>query len=235
MRLGIEPEKIQYVPDDLLFLHTALSDRQTKGILPQEPYLVMEWYYPDSLLEGYKKELLQFQEEMKSRYGLKTIFLPFAPGGGGMDQGRCLQEFGMEMELYDWNAAGYLPIEDAAALISNAQLVLCNRYHALVLAIGEQVPVVQVLKDVCSDKRYYYSKSYGILKEVFRGNAFDEREYLKTSLPGALEEIIAQYPLIQKSQRRRYQEEYPNNMKYLQSLRRSYYMHQLGGKKSGGV
>lgn len=235
LRLGIEPEKVQYVPDDLLFLHTALSNRQTKGILPQEPYLVMEWYYPDSLLEGYKKELLQFQEEMKSRYGLKTIFLPFAPGGGGMDQGRCLQEFGMEMELYDWNAAGYLPIEDAAALISNAQLVLCNRYHALVLAIGARIPVVQVLKDVCSDKRYYYSKSYGILKEVFRGNVFDEREYLKTSLPGALEEIIARYPLIQKSQRRRYQEEYPNNMKYLQSLRRSYYMRQLGGKKSGGV
>ncbi len=227
LRLGIGPETIQYVPDDLLFLHPTLKGKRPRGTLPTQPYLVMEWYYPFSLLEEYKQELLQFQKEMKSRYGLSTVFLPFAPEEGGMDQGRCLQEFGLEMELYDWSTFGYLPVEDAVALLSHAQLVVCNRYHALVLAIGERVPVVQVLKDVCSDKRYYYSKSYGVLKEVFRGNAFDEREYLKTSLPGALEEIVAHYPLIQQSQKRRYQEEYPKNMKYLQSLRRNYYLRQL--------
>lgn len=229
LRLGVEPERISYVPDDLLFLNSRLAERQTGYQPPEHPYLVLELYHPVTFLQEYMSSLITFQEQMKQRYGVSVLFLPFDRKEGGMDQGRLLKRCCPELKLYDVERAGFLPVEDAVRLIRGAQLVVANRYHALVLAVGAGVPAIQVLKDVCSDKRYYYSKGYGVLKEVFRSIPFDEREYLKTSLPIALEEISKNYPLIRESQMKRYGGIYRKNMEDLRVLRQNYYRSQLGG------
>lgn len=228
LRLGVTEQKISYVPDDLLFLNPRVGPVKSEYQVSKAPYLVMELYQPVSYLQECAQSLFHFQEQMKRRYGLSLVLLPFDIKEGGMNQGRFLQENCPDVELYDLDRTGYLPIEDAAQLIQNAQLVVANRYHALVLAVGAGVPVVQVLKDVCGDKRYYYSKGYGVLKEAFRGIPFDEREYLKTNLPQTLEELILNYPLLRESQLKRYGTGYRENMQYLQSLRQEYYRRQLG-------
>ncbi|MCI9272336.1 MAG: polysaccharide pyruvyl transferase family protein [Clostridiales bacterium] len=228
LRLGIPEQTISYVPDDLLFLNPKLGAGRPDYPIPRTPYVVMELYQPVSYLQECAQSLFYFQEQMKKRYGLSMVLLPFDKEEGGMNQARFLQENCPDAELYDLDRTGYLPIEDGVRLIANAQLVLSNRYHALVLSVGAGVPVVQVLKDVCGDKRYYYSKGYGVLKEVFRGIPFDEREYLKTNLPQTLEELLLNYPVLRESQLKRYGAGYRENMRYLQSLRTEYYRRHMG-------
>lgn len=55
-------------------------------------------------------------------------------------------------------------MQDAVNLIKNAELVITSRYHALVLAVANQTPILSVMKDEVGDKRYYYNKNGGLIK-----------------------------------------------------------------------
>ena len=51
------------------------------------------------------------------------------------------------------------------------------------------------------DKRYYFNKSYGLLKSVFRNQMFSETDFLESSLSEAIEHSIKELPAIQEKQK----------------------------------
>ncbi|MDW2111664.1 polysaccharide pyruvyl transferase family protein, partial [Vibrio sp. 2089] len=93
--------------------------------------------------------------------------------------------------IYDFET-GYLKIDEAIELIKNSELVLCNRYHALVLSVTNQIPVINVVKPVF-DLRYYYNKNAGLLDNAFEGVYFNYNEYMQETLSGAIQHVINNY------------------------------------------
>src|SRR5690606_40104733 len=78
--------------------------------------------------------------------------------------------------LFDITDRGYLPIEDAVAIVRHAELVISSRYHAVILALSVGTPFVSVLKDVLGDKQYYYrSEERRVGKECRNGCKRDEQ------------------------------------------------------------
>ena len=48
----------------------------------------------------------------------------------------------------------------------------------LVRCLANNIPVRQVLKDVCGDKNYYYTKAMGILSKIFNRGDIEEKIFL---------------------------------------------------------
>ncbi|MBB1023685.1 MULTISPECIES: polysaccharide pyruvyl transferase family protein [unclassified Dietzia] len=158
-RLGIPDSSITYTPDDLFFYASSLVDRPS-GISPRaRPHIVLETYMPVAKLTEIRPQLASFDLAMKNR-GIDVVVLPFYSGRGGAEQAAWLgREFGWI--TFDFGERDFLRLEDARELIRTAELVVCERYHAAVVALANRVPVLHSLRDVSGDKRYYYSKSLG--------------------------------------------------------------------------
>lgn len=181
-RIGIENEKCEFVPDDLLLINSDilnLPKKRCSDIDKIGKYIVVEIYFPLEELEGIIEELKTFSNEIYNRYGYSIVFLPFDTNNGGMNQGSYLKDNLKHFYLYDISERGYLPIEDATHIIRKAEMVLCTRYHALVLSIGEGTPVLNMMKKVCNDHRYYFNKNYGLLQYAFEGIQFNEMDFIK--------------------------------------------------------
>lgn len=221
-RIGIEGTKIKYLPDDLFTVHETLLKQEKTASLGSKEYAVLESYLPVEFMKENIETFKVFSREMFEKHGLNTVFLPFNLKQGGADQAGYLKEQLEYFQYYDIETEGYLPIRDAVEIIENASLVVCNRYHALVLALCCGTPVVNVLRDVLGNKLYYYNKGHGLLWEIFRGTAFDERLYLKSDLPDALDCVVNDYESIVSGQKEAYDDNYILNKERLGALRREH-------------
>lgn len=137
---------------------------------------------------------------MDADHGCDVIFLPLHLGGGGVDQALLLSDE-LGLPWVDIRETGYLPIEDAAALIEDAELVISGRYHALVLALAAGTPVLSVIREVAGDLGYYYSKNAGVLRVSRPTAAVRELDYLVTSTSAAFAQALAAFDETRRRQR----------------------------------
>ena len=222
-RLGIKKNSINFVPDDLFFINNnilSLPLHEMIDIHNIGKYIVLEIYYPLEEIKEYIEQLKDFSENIHSKYGLSIVFLPFDFQRGGMWQGEYLSTVLRNFYLCSLNSVGYLPIQDAYHIIKNAEIVLCTRYHAMVLAVGAEVPVINTIKKVCDDHRYYFNKNYGLLEYVFDGLQFNEMDFIRIDFPSTLKHIEENFSDILRVQKELYSsEQYKKNKEYLKKIR----------------
>jgi len=193
---------VQHLPDDLYFLNKSFTLSADPSPTPPRKYIVLEFYSPISEVETNLKQLGQLITTMKCTYDYDVVFLPFDVNYGGEIQGKLLARSFDDISIYDISKLGYLDISEANSIIKNAEFVICNRYHAFLLAIMNNIPVLHFLRDVCGDKRYYFNKGYGLLKSVFRNQTFSETDFFENSLTEAIERSIIECQAIQEKQKR---------------------------------
>jgi polysaccharide pyruvyl transferase WcaK-like protein len=222
-RLGIEKSSISFVPDDLFFINNdilSLPLNEMIDIHSIGKYIVLEVYYPLEEIKEYIEQLKAFSENIRSKYGLSIVFLPFDFERGGMWQGEYLSTVLSNFYLCSLNSVGYLPIQDAYHIIKNAELVLCTRYHAMVLAVGAGVPVINTTKKVCDDHRYYFNKNYGLLEYAFERLQFNEMDFIRIDFPSTLKHIEENFSDILSVQKELYSsEQYKENKECLKKIR----------------
>lgn len=140
-----------------------------------------------------------------------------------MWQGEFLSKEIKEIQVYNLNKVGFLPIQDLVQIIENAELVICNRYHAFVLAISRGVPAINLIKKVCGDYRYYFNKNYGLLEYTFENMVFNEIDFLKIDMLETLENVENNlFKIIEKQKILFNSQQYKENKKQLKKLRENY-------------
>lgn len=225
-KLNINKDEIKFVPDDLYLINSKLLKLPTHNIIDFEKvgkYIVIETYFSLEEIKNYIGELKDFSEKIFRRYGLSIVFLPFDLHRGGMWQGEYLSEELNNFYLCDLNNTGYLPIQDASQIIRNAELVICTRYHAMVLSVGAGVPVVNTIKKVCDDHRYYFNKNYGLLEYAFEGLQFNEMDFMKIDFIDTLKYLEENIMSVINSQKRLYKSnQYQENKEQLMKIRKEY-------------
>lgn len=221
-QLGIDSAKINYLPDDLLIVNQQIYELKTEVDIKVNRYIVMENYLPVEFLETNMDHFIDFSKTMYERYGLSIVFLPFHLANGGMNQAELLGQNLDHYQFVDLSRYGFLPLQDAIHVISGAELVISSRYHALVLAVGTRTPIINVLKDVVNDKRYYYNKSVGVLQEVLQGIPFDERLYIGTDYIETLNHVKNHFDEIRDMQLANYNEQFEKNMANLRAIRSNF-------------
>lgn len=192
---------VHYLPDDMYFLNDRLNHQNCQSLTLPDKYIVLELYSPISEIEANIKILSQFITAMKRTHGCDVVFLPFGIDYGGEIQGRMIAKSFNNINIHDISEHGYLDIYEANFIIKNAEFIVCNRYHAFLLAIANNVPVLHFLRNVCGDKRYYFNKSYGLLKNIFRNQIFNETDFFESSLFEAMERCINEYSEILTKQK----------------------------------
>lgn len=193
--LGIE--KMYSVPDDLYFLNSKIQEEKPGDFVSQYiangPYMIIENYLSMDELEDNLSKLQKFVNYMKKAYNLRVLFLPLGDRYGGSYQAEFLQKYIENLDIWTLEEDVLPRICDIEILIKNAQFVLCQRYHMLVRSLANNVPVRQVLKDVCGDKNYYYTKAMGILSKIFDREDIQEGEFLGLDFWDELSNIQQNY------------------------------------------
>ena len=209
-KIGIEEKNIEFIPDDLYIINEKIINLPKKNEIEFSKvgkYIALELYYPLEEIKSYLPELKKFSENMYNKYGLSIIFIPFDFQRGGMWQGQFLSENLDNFYFYDLNKSGYMPIQDLYQIINNAEMVMCTRYHALVLAVGSGTPVINMIKKVCDDHRYYFNKNFGLLEYAFDGLEFNEMDFLKINFLDTLNYVEDNFNEIIEKQKELYENE----------------------------
>lgn len=225
-KVGIHSDDIIFIPDDLYFINDEILNHpisDAKRLLNIGKYVLLELYYPLDEIRKYENSIKQFCENIYDNYGVSVVFVPFDFERGGTWQGEYLSEKLSNFYLYDLSKSGYLPIQDIYNLVKNAELVICNRYHAFVLAISIGVPVVNIIKKVCNDYRYYFNKNYGLLEYSFEGLNFNEMDFIYLDLEESLRNIERNFRSIIVNQKELFStREYEQNKIKLKKIRKDY-------------
>lgn len=225
-KIGISKDKVKFIPDDLYFINQEILNHpisDAERLLNIGKYVLLELYYPLDEIKKYENAIIQFCENIYKNHGLSIVFVPFDFERGGTWQGEYLSEKITNFYMYDLSKSGYLPIQDIYLLIKNAELVICNRYHAQVLAISAGVPVVNVLKKVCDDHRYYFNKNYGLLEYSFDGMNFNEMDFLHLNLKSCLKFLEQNLESVIANQKKLFSSsKYKQNKIELQKIRNDY-------------
>ena len=90
------------------------------------------------------------------------------------------------------------------------------------VSIANNIPTIQILKNVCNDKRYYYSKSNGLLKQVFSNQYYDETLFLKLDIESAINYIINNFDEIIKKERKLFNSKKKKSEKEMLENRKKY-------------
>lgn len=117
--------------------------------------------------------------------GIQVVFLAFGQGFGGEFQGEYLKKCIPEIVLLKNDS--FLKIEDAWNVIKHAEYVICDRYHALVLATAAGTDCIMYLREIDGDRQYYFNKSCGFLKKVLGESYLDESDFLVLDRKNLLE------------------------------------------------
>ncbi len=215
--------EVTFIPDDLLFIQPELRELSPTIQLDLDRYILIETYQPIEVIQEEIDAYKQFVKYMNTEYDVDVVFLPLNIGDGGTNQGKFLKARIPELDFIDFTDHGYLPVQDAVNLIQNAELVITSRYHALVLAVANQTPILSVMKDEVGDKRYYYNKNGGLIKQVFNHLRVDETRFMKGNFTDAFEWIEAEFEKILTEERTLFESTlYQQNMKELYQLRMDY-------------
>lgn len=218
-QLGIE-EEVTFIPDDLLFINERITDKPNKLTINSNDYIVLETFLSEKYIIENLETFKNFVKVMKEEHHLSVVFLPLNLNDGGGDQGELLKEKIPELELIDINETGYLPLQDAVSIISKAKLVMSSRYHALVIALANKVPIMSVLRERMGAKRYYYNKNSGLIRQVFNNLNLDESFVLKNDFAVALDFVANHFDeLIDYQNKLIRSAEYQNNLEKLNNLR----------------
>ncbi|VYU41645.1 hypothetical protein [Clostridium tertium] len=225
-RINIESSQIKFLPDDLYIINEDIIKLPSKNNLDINrlgKYIAVEIYLSLDDIKKYISDIKRFSDNIYARYGLSIVFIPFDFERGGMWQCDYLKENLKNFYFYDINKTGYMPIQDLYKIIKNAEMVLCTRYHALVLSVGYDIPVVNIIKKVCDDNRYYFNKNYGLLEYAFDGLEFNEMDYIKIDFLETLKYIENNFYDIIKKQKEIYKSNiYNYNKKNLKKIRKEY-------------
>lgn len=181
-------KRLDLLPDDLYFLNDVLKNRSERII--EKKYIILEVYYSMQELEENVQYYKEFVDKIKSKYGLEVIFLPFDVKYGGEYQGKYLSSKIRNLRYFHIQNGRFLKIEDTLNLVKNAEFVICNRYHLFVFSIANNIPVIQILKDVLGNKSYYYTKSKGVLDQVFKNHCYDESLFLAVNVDECFDKVI---------------------------------------------
>lgn len=167
---GMGIDSIQSLPDDFYFLNFRLLNRKCSESITQYinkgPYIILENYMSVIDLEKHIKDIEKFVKIMKEKYGRRVLFLPLGNGYGGSYQGNLLKEKIENLDFFSIDDHKIPKVEDIENLINHAEFIICHRYHMFVRSLANNIPVVQILKDVCESKNYYYTKGIGILSKM---------------------------------------------------------------------
>lgn len=213
-KLGYTGE-IKTIPDDLYFLNDKLMDTGER-IVPY-PYILFECYASIDEINNHIEDIRRFVSEMKLRYGMSVLFCPLDKKYGGEYQGEIIKRSISDM-IYKPICGPYLRVEYINNLVRYANLVVSQRYHLFLTALSLNTPCVQALKETQGDFRYYYSKSKGLLQQVFANQVYEDRLFLSKSIWNALVDIEENFPDIQKKQKalfNDYKKESEDKMKQL--------------------
>lgn len=221
-QVAVNGQTVKNIPDDLFLINERILEKEKCTSLKSENYIVMETYLPLDFIKSNIDHFKRFSTTLFERYGLSIVFLPLNLEHGGMDQAIYLNGVLDNYEYVDISRKGYLPIQDAVEVISNAKLVISSRYHALVVALSTKTPTISVLKDVMGDKRYYYNKNCGMLRLALHGTNFDERYYLGLDYLETLSYVESHFHEIIDHQQKNYNSQYRMNKGTLSNIRREY-------------
>ncbi|MCI8938504.1 MAG: polysaccharide pyruvyl transferase family protein [Dorea sp.] len=201
-KMGIKNE-ITLLPDDLYFLHEQLVIHQPNiQITLPEKYIVLELYCSLDEIKEHLDEIDTFIDLMNQRYKARVVFVSLDRGFGGEKQGE-LFEGRKDLNVWQFGDDPYRKIEDVLYIVRHAQFVVCQRYHLFLFSIANNIPAYQILKDVCGDKRYYYAKSNGMLRQVFCNQEYEQNDYMAHSIREGIQEIAINFEnLIQRQQNR---------------------------------
>lgn len=173
--------KIRSVIDDLYFLDESLK---TEDRLYKDRYMVLELYSSMAELEAETEKIRAFAKSANEQ-GIQVVFLAFGQGFGGELQGEYLKKCIPEIVLLKNDS--FLKIEDAWNVIKYAEYVICDRYHALVLATAAGTDCIMYLREIDGDRQYYFNKSCGFLKKVLGESYLDESDFLVLDRKNLLE------------------------------------------------
>lgn len=186
-QLGLK-NNLNLLPDDLYFLNKELkADNNSNS--KDNRYILLEVYYSINELEQNIDIYYQLVEEVKQKYNYDVVFFPFDKNYGGEIQGEYLRNKITNLHMFKLDESGFLKISDTIEKVKNAELIICNRYHLFVFALANNVPVVQVLKDVLGNKNYYYCKSQGILGQVLDGINYNDLDFFVEDISSAFFKI----------------------------------------------
>ncbi|KNC67738.1 polysaccharide pyruvyl transferase family protein [Pseudoalteromonas ardens] len=219
-KLGVDNAQLHKLPDDLYLLNDELSCKADNVSHFDKKYIVIEFYYPLSWLKEHFEAVKGFIERINKEHGLDVVYMPFDDN----DVSDYLKEHIKFDFFHVFQSTGsYLKLEDAVSIIRNAEFVICNRYHALVISISHKVPVVNVMKPVY-DLRYYFNKNYGLLKNALSGTSYDASTILRTDYLEVLEDIGSNLSHLKEAYRDFYQsQEFDLNKRTLGEKRKDYF------------
>jgi hypothetical protein len=232
--IGNEPYNII---DDLYFISKEIDVfsqnvyEKTTQMFGEEDYIIIEQYMSLKDVEKSLEDYRLFSDDMKARHGLNVLFCALDGAYGGLYQGDLIARCAEKIHL--WNRAddAFIPINDLVTLVKGAKFVLCQRYHLVVLALANNIPFVQALKDVCGDKRYYYTKSMGTIEKILDGMEFDEDLFFNLNFNEAMRRVasefcdlrMAQLSLFGEKKRLNENAEYQNRISYIdREIRRTH-------------
>ena len=174
--LGIT--NINSIPDDFYFLNQGFQERRVnenlRKYIERGKYIIIENYLSLGELEKNTIEFKRFVIQMKEKYKVRVLFLPLGELYGGAYQAKFIKEQIPEIDVLNVTEGTALDITDTEEIIKNAQFIICQRYHLMVRAVANNIPVKQILKDVCGDKNYYYVKSMGLVTKLFEEYQIEE-------------------------------------------------------------
>ena len=222
---GIHKDDIVHIPDDLLILNNSITEVKKEQKLVEKKYVVIETYVSLDKLKKYENIIIEFLKTLYMEYGYSIVFLPFQKDGGGELQGKYFQNLAQNNDhfyLYDLEKKGFPEIRDVHALIKNASFVVGTRYHTLVMALGAKTPVINILKIVSGDYRYYYNKNFGVLNMVFENQIFDPNLFLFFDQKEAYQYMGKHIQEIINEQSKLFNEKYENNLRLLLNDRNNY-------------
>ncbi len=199
-RLGIY-HQINCVPDDLYFITKDIVDKANDDTLLMGKYMILEFYDSIDEIKNKMNEIENFVNCMNKNYGLNVFLMPLDHGFGGEIQSELIAEMIPQIALLKMPENSPRKIEYVLNIIKNADMVLCQRYHMFTVAISNNIPAIHILKDVCYDKRYYYTKSAGMLKQVFSNQIYAEDIFLKKDIWDGMKCLCENYPDISAKQK----------------------------------
>ncbi|MEY8675295.1 hypothetical protein AALI59_03510 [Thomasclavelia cocleata] len=91
-----------------------------------------------------------------------------------------------------------------------------------VFTVANNIPVIQILKDVLENKTYYYTKSKGVLNQVFKDQYYDEELFFSLSVKECFNSVINNLEEITFNQNKLFNEQKKENEEIMQKKRNKF-------------
>ncbi|MCM1288214.1 MAG: polysaccharide pyruvyl transferase family protein [Clostridium sp.] len=223
-KIGVD-SSVYLLPDDLYFLDNELKMRESSftDYVATSKYIILELYASISELKSLLSDIHDFVITMKQKYSLDVVFVPLDTMYGGEEQAIFLKDRIPELKYFDFGNLKYRQIEDVQCLVKNAEFVICQRYHLFCFAMANNTPAINILKNVCGDKRYYYSKIEGLLRQIFPQREYKQDLFMANDISDCLKQMKENLCFVSDLQKRFFDESKQNAEKIMSEKRKMYF------------